>query len=97
MRKLFSEEAKKLFKRQGENHENKAENDIIFLDDVVRLTGYRKATIYTKICRFQIPVVSRRRPLTFSREAILQWMKDGKPSLIDTEADDYLRSVRKAS
>jgi predicted DNA-binding transcriptional regulator AlpA len=65
--------------------------DIIFIDDLVILTGYKKPTIYTKVCRYELPVVSRRRPLTFSRSEILKWMEDGKPSLIDNESAEYLK------
>jgi hypothetical protein len=37
-----------------------------------------------------MPVISKRRPLTFSRTDILNWFKNGKPSVIDQEANDYL-------
>jgi predicted DNA-binding transcriptional regulator AlpA len=70
----------------AESHE-----DIIFIDEAVILTGYKKSTIYTKVCRYEMPVVSRRRPLTFSRSEILKWMEDGKPSLIDNESAEYLK------
>lgn len=54
-------------------------DDLIFADDVLKLTGYKKSTLYCKVCRGQIPVLNRRKPLVFSKSAILQWIKDGKP------------------
>ena len=92
-KKAFSEEAEKIIhSKQNEAAPQKAESDIIFMDDVTKLTGYKKATLYSKVCRFEIPVLSRRKPLTFSRQAIIDWINDGKPSLIDQETDNYFNS-----
>ena len=54
--------------------------DLIYMDEVLKLTGYQKPTLYSKVSRCQIPVVSRGIPLTFSRKAILQWINDGRPT-----------------
>ena len=90
-KQAFANEAEKLInsylKNSGSNSSN---NDIIFIDEVKELTHYEKSTIYSKVCRYEMPVISRRRPLTFSRKEILKWLKDGKPSVIDHEANDYL-------
>ncbi len=91
-KKVFSEAAATLLEKQAEPVEE--ESDIIFVDDVLKITGYSKATIYTKVCRFEIPVLSRRKPLTFSKTDILQWLRDGKPNLIDREAEDYMKEHR---
>ena len=67
--------------------ENKLQNllplrpneDIIFIDEAVTITGYKKSTIYSKVSRFEIPVISRLRPLTFSRKSLIEWIENGKP------------------
>jgi predicted DNA-binding transcriptional regulator AlpA len=64
--------------------------DIIYVDQAVTLTGYTKKTIYTKVSRLEIPVVSFGRPLTFSRKELNQWIKKGRPSVAETKADKFM-------
>ena len=89
-KKVFSEAAAKLLQQRPEENTKEAPNDIIFMDEVMQLTGYKKATLYSKVSRYEIPVLSRGKPLTFSRAAILQWLRDGKPDILDQEANTYL-------
>ena len=65
-------------------------SDIIYVDQAVALTGYTKKTIYTKVSRLEIPVVSFGRPLTFSRKELNQWIKKGRPSVAETKADKFM-------
>ncbi|WP_027393244.1 helix-turn-helix transcriptional regulator [Aquimarina latercula] len=89
-KEIFKEQAKDLLENNtGKLHE-KEDNDIIFLEDVCQLTGYTKPTLYSKISRFEIPVLSRGKPLTFSRKDIIQWIHQGKPNLLEKEANTYL-------
>jgi predicted DNA-binding transcriptional regulator AlpA len=64
-------------------------SDIIYLDEVIQLTGYTEKTVYSKTCRKQMPVISNGRPLTFSREEILKWMKDGRPTVAEMIAKEF--------
>ena len=89
-KKVFSEAAAKLLQGKPGKSTEEVPGDIIFMDDVIQLTGYKKATVYSKVSRYEIPVLSRRKPLTFSRAAILQWLQDGKPGILDQEANTYL-------
>ena len=54
---------------------------------MIALTGYKASTIYSKVCRGEIPTISTGRPLTFSKNEILQWMKSGRPSLTEMKAN----------
>ncbi len=72
----------------------KAEDDLIFIDQAAQITGYKKPTLYSKVCRFEIPVLSRHKPLTFSKKALVDWISKGKPSIIDEETDNYLKKKR---
>ncbi len=93
-KKVFENVAKKIIDSYRENsNKNNFNNDNIFMDEVMNLTGLKDSTIYSKVCRFEMPVISRRRPLTFSRKDILNWLKEGKPSVIDQEANDYLNKI----
>lgn len=90
-KKVFAFEADRIINNfQNKSGGSSSTNDIIFIDEVKELTGYKKSTIYSKVCRFEIPVISKRRPLTFSRKDIINWLKNGKPTVIDQEANDYL-------
>ena len=64
-------------------------SDIIYLDEVVKLTGYKDSTVYSKVCRKEIPVISTGRPLAFSREEIKQWIKDGRPTVAEMIAKEF--------
>lgn len=70
-------------------------SDIIYLDEVIQLTGYTGKTIYSKVCRGEMPVISKGRPLTFSREEILQWMKDGRPTVTEMIATEFTNRKNK--
>lgn len=95
-KKVYLEESKNIINNlQNNSISEKLESDIIFIDEVSQLTNYKKTTIYSKVCRFEMPILSRRKPLTFSRQAIIDWIKSGKPNTIDQEADDYFNSKRR--
>lgn len=66
------------------------EQDIIFTEEVCQLTGYTKPTLYSKVSRYEIPILSRGKPLTFSKKDILQWIKDGKPPVIQPIPNENL-------
>lgn len=93
-KKAFAQEAKKLLvNNDGILGKSNSNSDIIFVEEVQQLTGYKKSTIYSKVCRFEMPVISKRRPLTFSRKDIMNWLKDGKPTVIDIEAKNHLSKI----
>ena len=58
---------------------NRPGYDILKIDSVCELTGYSKATLYSKVSLGQIPCLARRKPLLFSREDIENWIKAGRP------------------
>jgi predicted DNA-binding transcriptional regulator AlpA len=68
-----------------------AKSDIIFIDEVILLTGYKRSTIYTKVCKREIPVISSGRPSAFSREEIIQWLKDGRPTVAEMMANEFTK------
>lgn len=71
--------------------------DVIFIPEVVILTGYKESTIYSKVSRREIPVISYGRPLTFSKAEILNWMKSGKPTVAEIMAEALLTNSKKKS
>lgn len=80
---------------QPSKQKEKEPNDIIFIGEAVTLTGYKESTIYTKVCRREMPVISFGRPLTFSRKQLNEWMKSGRPTVAEMIADDFNSKPRK--
>jgi predicted DNA-binding transcriptional regulator AlpA len=70
-------------------------SDIIYLDEIIELTGYKESTVYSKVCRKEMPVISTGRPLAFSREEILQWIKDGRPTVAEMIANEFTNRKNK--
>lgn len=63
--------------------------DLIDVTEAARITGYTKSTLYSKVCRMEIPVVNKGRPLTFSRKEITEWLYGGRPNWSDQQAEKY--------
>jgi predicted DNA-binding transcriptional regulator AlpA len=80
---------------QPSNPEVKEPRDVIFIDEVILLTGYKQSTIHSKVSRKEMPVISYGRPLTFSKEEILNWMKSGKPTVAEMMAEALIRKSKK--
>lgn len=70
-------------------------SDIIFIDDAMELTGYAKPTIYSKVCLYEIPVLSRNKPLTFSKKTLIEWIEQGKPNVLELQADQHIEKANK--
>lgn len=58
-------------------------SDTMDVDETAGITGYMPKTLYSKVCRREIPRVSSGRPLIFSRKEIEQWMNLGKPTVAE--------------
>ena len=63
--------------------------DLISLDEAIKIVGYTKKTVYSKVCRHEIPVVHKGRPLTFSRKELNHWIEAGRPNWADQQAQKY--------
>ncbi|WP_438710724.1 helix-turn-helix domain-containing protein [Aquimarina muelleri] len=93
-KKIVKQQLQEVLTKDGLSLISKPERDIIFVDEACQITGYSKPTLYSKICRYELPVLSRGKPLTFSRKILIQWIHDGKPSVMDPEIEDYLKAKR---
>ena len=80
--------------KQQVQKEDKESNDVMSIDDVSKITGYKLSTIYTKISRKEMPVLSNRRPLLFSKNAILKWINSGRPSESERIANEFIINKR---
>lgn len=91
---LFTKQKKELTHLLGELDKKEVQEDIIHLKGALEITGYTQSTMYSKICKNEIPVVSRNRPLTFSRKSLLEWLRNGKPNEAERKASIYLKKKK---
>ncbi len=90
-RELFNEQEKRFIENNKTTSTSKEDKDLIFLEEVCEITGYTRPTLYSKISRFEIPVLSRGKPLTFSKKEIIEWIHQGKPHALEQKADAYIK------
>lgn len=69
------------FEERAKLDEDQTE-DIIDVKLAAKLIGLTIPTMYSKVSRFEIPTMSRGRPLLFSRKELISWLENGRPSLI---------------
>jgi excisionase family DNA binding protein len=69
--------------------------DKIFIEEAAKLLCYTEKTIYTKVSRRELPIVSAGRPLTFSRKQLNDWMANGRPSIAEMIAEDFVKQKKK--
>ncbi len=72
----------------------KPQNDLIYLKETVTLTGCTRKTIYEKVCRREMPVVSVVPRLKFSRKQLKDWIERGCPTVPEMIAQDYLNYTK---
>ncbi len=80
---------------QAPQHPETESTDIVFIDKAMVVTGYKASTIYSKVSRREMPVISSGRPLTFSREELIEWMKKGRPTVAEMMADAFINNPNK--
>ncbi len=80
-RNIIRQQLQELLLNQRQLLPQKADRDIIFIDEACELTGYSKPTMYSKISKYELPVLSRGKPLTFSKQGLIQWIHQGKPNV----------------
>lgn len=63
-------------------------SDTLDLKKASELTGLSSSTIYSKVSRFQMPSLTRGRPLLFSKKELMTWLASGRPK-------NYLKTLTK--
>ena len=63
-------------------------SDTLDLKKASELTGLSSSTIYSKVSRFEMPSLTRGRPLLFSKKELMSWLEEGRPK-------NYLITLKK--
>ena len=56
---------------------------LVKIEEAAIITGYKKGYIYELVFRNTIPFVKRGRSLRFDSDELENWMRAGRPSVID--------------
>ena len=81
-KRIVSEEVKKtLVQFQAAEKDIKSDFDFCGIEEACRLTNMKKATMYSKISKHEVPVSSRQRPLIFSKKQLTKWLELGRPKI----------------
>jgi excisionase family DNA binding protein len=76
-------------KEEIQKFEPRSEKDTISLIEAAELTGLKKESIYSKVSRLEMPCLMRGRPLRFSRKELMEWMRNGKPTVTEMNYIEY--------
>ena len=74
------------------------ENELLTITEAAKLLTLTESTIYSKVCRFEIPVIKKGKRLYFEKDVLLKWLKEGRRNTIgdiQKKADDYTGRFRK--
>ena len=91
MNSILKEAMPDMIKEQMPKEEKKETplNDTLTLQEAASLTGFKPKSIYSKVCRLEMPALTRGRPLVFSRQELTKWMQKGRPSVVEMMAAEY--------
>jgi excisionase family DNA binding protein len=86
IKSIIAEEVQKLTNQiQDPNRDTKNNGDICLIEQACQITGLKKSTIYSKLSKKQIPSLTRRKPLLFSKKQLQMWIKAGRPKIDDPD------------
>jgi predicted DNA-binding transcriptional regulator AlpA len=66
---------------------------LLNISDASKFLSLSIATIYTKVCRREIPASKQGKRLYFDKRELIQWIKSGKRKTnqeLEKRADDYI-------
>jgi len=84
---LIEQAVKKAFEERASEIADTS-SDTLDLKKASELTGLSSSTIYSKVSRFQMPSLTRGRPLLFSKKDLMTWLASGRPK-------NYLKTLTK--
>jgi excisionase family DNA binding protein len=70
-----------------------SEDEFLNIEELSKLIGLTKPTIYGHVHRKTIPFIKKGKMLRFSKKSILNWLEEGKSqskSALEAKVNDYL-------
>jgi excisionase family DNA binding protein len=98
IRQLFRQELESYFANSPANVNPPDTDQLLTIKQAGELLNLSVATIYGLVHKADIPVSKKGKRLYFSKQELLDWVKDGRKkthSEIAAEADNYLNKKRR--
>jgi excisionase family DNA binding protein len=99
IRQLFREELENFFAAKQLTDGKTESEEIGGIDLAIEITGLAKPTIYSLVSERKIPHSKQGKRLYFSRQDLLEWIKNGKRKTqteIAIEAENYRQKEKEA-
>lgn len=92
---LIERSVRKVLKEEGEGKSTNEDNssELLTVDQAAEFLHLKKATIYGKVSKGELPVMKRSKRLYFLKDDLIKYLKDGRVgSIKDAEGDvmDYI-------
>lgn len=88
----YISESQKL--NQGNVHDDPV-NDIVSINEAVKILNLAKPTIYALTSKNEIPFIKKNRKLYFSKKDLLSWLSQGKQKTIQEATDQVNEYMNK--
>lgn len=73
--------------QSSKSHEKEHFSDIIGIEEAVRITGYKRSTIYAKTSDKSIPYHKRGNRVVFKRSELESWMLENRQETMEERID----------
>lgn len=70
---------------------------LMTISEAARFLSLSTSTIYSKVCRMEIPVHKKGKRLYFEMQELYEWIREGKQKTteeLNKSADEYLKNTR---
>ncbi|MDR6845562.1 helix-turn-helix domain-containing protein [Flavobacterium granuli] len=85
----------KLIRESPQSNRN-IENDLLTIEEASKLLKLAVATIYTKVCKNEIPVNKQGKRLYFCKTELLDWVKSGRiKTIVEIQYDAEIKQLSK--
>jgi excisionase family DNA binding protein len=92
IRTVITEQVKPIDSTYKEN------KDLLNISEAANYLNLAKASVYNLVCQSKIPCMKKGKKLYFSRQELMDWLREGKKKTISEmqeEADNFLTSKKK--
>jgi len=77
--------------------ENHSDERLIGIKQAAEILNLAISTVYSKVCRREIPVSKQGKKLYFLKAELLEWVKSGKKRTVDEVRENVVMSLRRKS
>lgn len=79
-------------------NQRSVENGLFTVSEAAKFLTLAESTLYSKVCRFEIPVIKKGKRLYFEKDALLKWLQEGRRKTVSDfqdKVEEYAGRFRK--